>query len=259
MVWRDGLRSVFRSPFHRDEEASCRFICSFGAWKTALGNPLERRNTKGELDLGRLRCSTHWMIQSNWKEHLKIISYRESLQINKKTMSIKNSLCHIDKWKNKKTVDRQVHIIFHLGKRSICECICRILIVVIIGWYHSGLIFLPRKIVIINKILKYLCKKGSVCCSLFYPQCLDCTSESLKRIYELYGFLSLAPGDTDSAELVGDETTEIGGSRFWLSHTTECYQNHHFLYKLQVPCIMEQNLYSSWKLSLQTFLRALLK
>lgn len=67
---------------------------------------------------------------------------------------------------------------------------------------------------IINKTLKYLCRKGSVCCSLFYPQCLDCTSESPKRIYELYGFLSLAPGDADSAELLGDEATKDGGSRF---------------------------------------------
>lgn len=50
-------------------------------------DPPERINTKSRLGLGTLRCSTHWMIQSNREEHFKIINYKESLQIDKKTLS----------------------------------------------------------------------------------------------------------------------------------------------------------------------------
>lgn len=51
-------------------------------------DPPERVNTKRRWGLGKLRCSTHWMTQSGWGEHFKTINYKESLQINRKTMSL---------------------------------------------------------------------------------------------------------------------------------------------------------------------------
>lgn len=36
-------------------------------------DPPEGLNTKGRLGLGGLKCTTHWMIQSDREEHFKII------------------------------------------------------------------------------------------------------------------------------------------------------------------------------------------
>lgn len=68
---------------------------------------------------------------------------------------------------------------------------------------------------IINKTLKYyLCRKRDCVLFTVYPQCLDCVLESPERACEQYSFLSLTPGDADSAEPVGELAAKDGGSRF---------------------------------------------
>lgn len=60
---------------------------------------------------------------------------------------------------------------------------------------------------IININLKYYqCRKETVRCSLFYPQCLDCTLESPEGACERYSFLSLTPGDADLGSCPGKWT-----------------------------------------------------